>query len=623
MAVTNEELKEALNELLTKSYSEGNSYEEILERCLSNEKLKNMDKRQGSVIYDTLAPICMELAEAYVKMDMMADQSYLLTAIGSNLDRKVYDYGLLREEATYAERVGIFKGYLVNNFNENVYEYEEVTPGEGDYSQLQDEYEFVGKHNGKYVSSQFIYVYKGAGNGSYNLVVAYEGANKGSYLYNETTRTYIYVGEGNGQYSVVAFYVDVGNGEYDYESNVYALVGEHKGDYNEAYEYVGEGNGDYVRGDKMLVDIDVPIGSRFSIPTNSNLVFYFKETRSLYNEDDDLFEEYNILECESAGTGGNAYFGTIVALTPTINLIESSIGEIVTTARDDETDDDLRERALDYLNNVAFGGNQSDYKKKLEAMNGVGAAKVFPAYIDENRVVMSFKASDDHVILPAQISNIGTVVTLHSQYVYVGAGQGHYRFENNEYVGDLSGDYDIIETSAPITIVDKLDFDGGVRISILNDEFNPVSQLELARIQEEVDPIDSSGQGMGIAPIGHYVSIVTPSEDNVSTTLSATIKSGAVEEVEYHNIKRSIDSYINSIRKDFGGDSSNPLQVVVSTIIARIRTECPNVTNVTNVELTSAKQGSSQDIIVYQDTPYEQLIPVSYTVIINGTPVGD
>ena len=113
MAYTDEELREALMEVLTKSYSEGNSYEDILGRCLSNERLVDIDKRQGSVIYDTLAPLCMELAEAYIKMDIMADQTYLLTAMGSNLDRKVYDYGLIREEATYAEKVGTFKGYLL------------------------------------------------------------------------------------------------------------------------------------------------------------------------------------------------------------------------------------------------------------------------------------------------------------------------------------------------------------------------------------------------------------------------------------------------------------------------------------------------------------------------------
>ena len=628
MAYTDDELQEALMELLTKSYSEGNSYEEILQRCLSSERLVNLDKRQGSVIYDTLAPLCMELAEAYIKMDIMADQSYLLTAIGSNLDRKVYDYGLVREQATYAERYGTFKGYLLDtNSNDYVYEYEEVESGEGDYDQVQNQYQYVGKGNGKYIYSSYIYTYEGSDQGSYDIEATHVGANKGDYLYNETDGVYLYVGENNGNYTLVITNAGSNQGDYSLATDTYGLIDGDRGDYNEKYSFVGSGQGSYVRGEKVLVDIDVPIGSRFSVPNNNNLVFYFEEVRTLPNGKEapyDANEDYNILKCESAGTGGNGYFGTIIALTPTINLVEARMGEgTVTTARDDETDDDLRARAIKYLNNVAFGGNKSDYKNTLEAMEGVGAAKVFPAYIDENKVVMSFKASDEHSIPSEQISNIGAIVRLHSQYKYVGSGEGSYSFENNAYVEDADGDYDLITSSYPVTEVKKLDFDGSVRISILNDEFNPPTALEIARIQELVDPITNSGEGYGIAPIGHYVTIVTPTEDNVSVTLTATYKAGADSDVEAHKIKTCIRNYINSIRKEFDNVEGLPLQVIKSTIITRVRTECPNVTDVDVTYMASVKYGAQTTSIVYTDTPYEQYIPSLGTVIVNNSVIGD
>ena len=52
-------------------YSDGNSFEQILDRTLSNELLSDVDKREGSIVYDTLAPVCMELADAYAKMDIL------------------------------------------------------------------------------------------------------------------------------------------------------------------------------------------------------------------------------------------------------------------------------------------------------------------------------------------------------------------------------------------------------------------------------------------------------------------------------------------------------------------------------------------------------------------------
>ena len=93
------------------SYSDNNTFEKILDRCLSNKAIETVDKRPGSIIYDALAPVCLELAEAYVKMDILEEQTFLLTATGNNLDKRAYDYGISRENATKALRIGEFKQY--------------------------------------------------------------------------------------------------------------------------------------------------------------------------------------------------------------------------------------------------------------------------------------------------------------------------------------------------------------------------------------------------------------------------------------------------------------------------------------------------------------------------------
>lgn len=97
------------------SYSDNNSYEKILNRVLGNDLLVNVDKRVGSIIYDAVAPICLELAEAYVKMDILENQTYLMTATGNNLDKRVYDYGISRASATRAMRIAEFKKYKRNS----------------------------------------------------------------------------------------------------------------------------------------------------------------------------------------------------------------------------------------------------------------------------------------------------------------------------------------------------------------------------------------------------------------------------------------------------------------------------------------------------------------------------
>ncbi len=101
-------------------YSDGNSFEEILDRCLNNEILDGLDKRVGSVIYNSLAPVCLELANAYIKMDILDNQFSLVTCTGSNLDRKAYEYGVSRKQATNAKLIATFKEYQVDEFGEYV-----------------------------------------------------------------------------------------------------------------------------------------------------------------------------------------------------------------------------------------------------------------------------------------------------------------------------------------------------------------------------------------------------------------------------------------------------------------------------------------------------------------------
>lgn len=87
------------------NYSENNDFDSILQRLLNNVS-DELDKRQGSIIYDALAPAAAELAQAYIALDVYTDQTYLATAVGENLDNRVADYGVTRMAATPAIRIG-------------------------------------------------------------------------------------------------------------------------------------------------------------------------------------------------------------------------------------------------------------------------------------------------------------------------------------------------------------------------------------------------------------------------------------------------------------------------------------------------------------------------------------
>lgn len=80
---------------------ENMTYEYLLKRALSNVPT-NVDKRQGSVIYDTLAPACAELAQAYIQMEIMMQEAFADTASREYLILRAKERGLTPYGATRA-----------------------------------------------------------------------------------------------------------------------------------------------------------------------------------------------------------------------------------------------------------------------------------------------------------------------------------------------------------------------------------------------------------------------------------------------------------------------------------------------------------------------------------------
>jgi len=83
--------------------------EAILERMLARVP-GDIDKRQGSIIYDALAPAAAELAQMYIELDINYSLSFADTASGDELARRTAEFGVNREKATLARREGKFYG---------------------------------------------------------------------------------------------------------------------------------------------------------------------------------------------------------------------------------------------------------------------------------------------------------------------------------------------------------------------------------------------------------------------------------------------------------------------------------------------------------------------------------
>ena len=69
------------------------TYEYILERML-NRVPKDIDRREGSIIYDALAPAAAELCQMYIDLDVVLDETFADTASREYLIKRAAERGI-------------------------------------------------------------------------------------------------------------------------------------------------------------------------------------------------------------------------------------------------------------------------------------------------------------------------------------------------------------------------------------------------------------------------------------------------------------------------------------------------------------------------------------------------
>lgn len=343
------------------NFSEGNGFEDILERCLA--RIDNgLDKRQGSIIYDAIAPAAAELAQCYIALDVYAEQTYLLTAVADNLDNRVVDYGITRNKATYSQR------------------------------------------------------------------------------------------------EVIIYDVD-----------------------------------------NSLMDVD--LGVRFSVPNEFggyNYTIISKISTGVY-----------VGQCETAGSVGNEYLGTLLPLVSINNLGSATLGTIIKPGEDEETDEELRERTLIKINQEAFSGNKAAYRRFTTDIDGVEKVKIFPVW------------------------NGG----------------------------------------------------GTVKIGVIASNNTIPSSSFIDSIQTLIDPISNQGEGIGLAPIGHTVTVVAPTKLDIDIAAVISIQDGYTIEQLQTNIQAQISEYIEEVQAKWEEDDT--LIVYTSKVIAAIL-EVPQVINVSSLTINNS-----------------------------------
>lgn len=122
-----------------------------------------------------------------------------------------------------------------------------------------------------------------------------------------------------------------------------------------------------LQGEFTPTNINV-IGQRF----NLNKLNYIVTTKI----DDGKYQ----VKCETVGTEGNQYLGTIIPIDYIDGLQTAELTDVLIPGEDDESTESLREKYFNSFDEKAFGGNRADYLDKTNSIDGVGSTKITPLW---------------------------------------------------------------------------------------------------------------------------------------------------------------------------------------------------------------------------------------------------
>lgn len=117
-------------------------------------------------------------------------------------------------------------------------------------------------------------------------------------------------------------------------------------------------------------------------------------------------------------------------------------------------------------------------------------------------------------------------------------------------------------------VIPAWDGGGTVKLIIINSDFDKASDTLVSEVQEAMDPLSDRGNGSGIAPIGHTVTVVTVKEVPITVSVNIVYKEGYSWSRLGEDIKAAIEAYLLEMRKDWANQFF--LSVRITQVEARL-----------------------------------------------------
>lgn len=298
---------------------------------------------------------------------------------------------------------------------------------------------------------------------------------------------------------------------------------------------------------KAQFNTEIPVGTRFSYEKLNFVI-----TERVGSDGSSFFYK---AECETPGSSANSCIGDLIPIEYIDSLTSAKLVELLMPGDDEEETETFRQRVLDSVKNQAFGGNKADYKAKVLSIDGVSAVKVHPVWNSD--------------ISPSELIPSEAVKTWYEGIIDAITDKDAKAWLTAVYTSALNK---------------KLTVGGCVKLVIMGAD-NSVPSAELINtVQTAIDPTQNAGEGMGLAPIGHVVSVAGVSPYDISVSAKFTLNRGYAFDDVKDSVSGVVQDYFNDVASNWGNGSE--LTVRISEIENRILSSCKQtVYDIENIKL--------------------------------------
>lgn len=135
---------------------------------------------------------------------------------------------------------------------------------------------------------------------------------------------------------------------------------------------------------------------------------------------------------------------------------------------------------------------------------------------------------------------------------------------------------------------------GTVKLVVLDSAYGVPTDDLIMDVQDAIDPPDGHGEGLGLAPIGHTVTVEGARSAAVDISLTLTYQAGWDWAVTEGYVLEAIDAYFGELARDWQG--ADALTVRVSQIETRIL-DCPGITDIRDTLLNGTAGNLTLDAV--------------------------